>query len=139
MHAVRLMLAGVFDRFPALQVILGHMGELLPFMLGRTSDVLRGTPTLPDVGTNMELTIAEYVRRNIHISISGFFSDPPLRCALDTIGADRIMFAVDHPFGDDVAGRRFLDEAAISEDEREQIAHLNAERLLRLSAPQPRP
>jgi hypothetical protein len=132
-HAVRLMLAGVFDRFPGLQLILGHMGELLPFMLRRTTNVLRGSPALGAVGTKMELTIDEYMRRNVHISISGFFSDPPLRCALDTIGADRIMFAVDHPFGDDVAGRRFLDEAAITAEEREKIAHLNAERLLRIS------
>jgi predicted TIM-barrel fold metal-dependent hydrolase len=139
MHAVRLMLAGVFDRFPALQVILGHMGEVLPFMLARTTNVLRGSAALGAIGTKMELTITEYVRRNVHISISGFFSDPPLRCALDTIGVDRIMFAVDHPFGDDVAGRRFLDEATISEEEREKIAHVNAERLLRLREQQPAP
>jgi hypothetical protein len=134
-HAVRLMLAGVFDRFPKLQLILGHMGEMLPFTLARTTNVLRGSPTLPDVGARMELTIAEYVQRNVHISISGFFTDPPLRCALDTIGAERIMFAVDHPFGDDAAGRRFLGAAAITDAEREKIAHVNAERLFKIPAP----
>ena len=134
-HALRIIYGGVFDRHPGATLILGHMGELLPFMLTRTNNVLRGSPTLPDVGAKMELSLADYVHRNIHISISGFFTDPPLRCALDTIGADRIMFAVDHPFGDDAAGRRFLDEAAITDEEREKIAHLNAERLLRIGSP----
>jgi hypothetical protein len=60
-----------------------------------------------------------------------FFSDPPLRCALDVVGADRIMFAVD-PFGDGAAGRRFLDEADIDDGARARIAHINAERLLRI-------
>jgi hypothetical protein len=133
LHAVRLMLAGVFDRFPRLQLILGHMGELLPLMLERTSGVISGTPTLGATGTSMELSVAEYTRRNVFISISGFFSDPPLRLALDTIGADRILFAVDHPFGNDLEARRFLDAAAITDEQREKIAHANAERLLGLA------
>jgi uncharacterized protein len=132
LHALRLILAGVFDRFPALQVILGHMGEVVPFMLARSDHNLGGRGGLGPVATRIELPVLEYFMRNFHLSISGFFSDPPLRCALDTFGPDRIMFAVDHPFGDGAAGRRFLDEARIDDDVRAKIAHTNAERLLRI-------
>jgi predicted TIM-barrel fold metal-dependent hydrolase len=132
LHALRLMLAGVFDRFPALQVILGHMGEVLPFMIERASAVLARTNALGPIATRMQLSPAEYLNRNCYISTSGFFTDPPLLCALDVIGPDRILFAIDHPFGDNATGRRFLDEAAISEQDRAKIAHQNADRLLGL-------
>jgi predicted TIM-barrel fold metal-dependent hydrolase len=132
LHALRLVLAGVFDRFPALQVIIGHMGEVVPFMLARANGALGRGGALGPIATGIELSIEEYFLRNFHLTTSGFFTDPPLRCALDTFGADRIMFAVDHPFGDSDRGRRFLDEAAVDEDVREKIAHGNAERLLQL-------
>jgi uncharacterized protein len=132
LHALRLMLAGVFDRFPALQVILGHMGEVVPFMIERATQALGRTHALGGVGTRMALSPREYFARNFYISTSGLFTNPPLRCALDVMGAERILFAVDHPFADNATGRRFLDEAPISEDERAKIAHENADRLLGL-------
>jgi uncharacterized protein len=132
LHAVRLILAGVFDRFPALQIIIGHMGEGIPFMLARIDEVLGGRTALDPAKTHTELSIKEYFDRNFHITISGLFTDPPLRCAIDTFGADKIMFAVDHPFADGAEARRFIDQAAISDRERELIAHANAERLLGL-------
>jgi uncharacterized protein len=131
LHCLRLMLAGVFDRFPRLQVIAGHMGEVLPFMIARTTSVL-ANPSLPPVATAMELTPSEYLARNFHVTISGLFTDAPLRCAIEVIGAERVLFAADHPFGDSLAARRFLDAAALSDSERELIAHANAERLLAL-------
>ena len=134
LHALRLMLAGVFDRFPALQVIVGHMGEVLPFMIARASGVLGGGTALGRVATGTQLTPSEYFTRNFYISTSGFFTDPPLRCALDVVGAERILFAIDHPFSDNAAGRRFLDTAALSDEDRLKIAHQNADRLLGLSA-----
>jgi hypothetical protein len=130
LHVLRLIAAGVFDRFPGLQIVIGHMGEALPFMLARVDEVLRGRLGRDAVG--FELSVAEYFARNLHITTSGLFTDPPLRCALDTVGSERIMFAVDHPFSDGAAGRRFLEGAAISDGERERIAHGNAERLLGL-------
>jgi hypothetical protein len=132
LHAVRLILAGVFDRFPALQIIIGHMGEAVPFMLTRIDDTLRGGTALDPVTTATTLSVKEYFHRNFHITTSGLFTDPPLRCAIDTFGVDRIMFAVDHPFSDGATARRFLEQAAISDEEREKIAHTNAERLLGL-------
>lgn len=132
LHVLRLVLGGVFDRFPRLQLIIGHMGEALPFMLARADAVLRGRTALEQPRTPVELSLAEYVQRNVQITTSGFFTNPPLRCALETIGADRILFAVDHPFSDGAEARRFLDQAPVSDEERNKIAHGNAERLLGL-------
>jgi predicted TIM-barrel fold metal-dependent hydrolase len=80
----------------------------------------------------MALTPTGYFRRNFHITTRCFVSDSPRRCAIDVLGADRIMFAVDYPFSDNATGRRLIDAAAVSDEEREQIAHANAERLLKL-------
>jgi uncharacterized protein len=132
LHALRLILAGVFDRFPGLKLIIGHMGEVIPFMLTRIDDTLAGGTALDPARTATELSVKEYFQRNFHITTSGIFTDPPLRCAIDTFGAERIMFAVDHPFSDGAIARRWLDQAAISDEEREQIAHGTAERLLNL-------
>ena len=132
LHAIRLILAGLFDRFPALQIIIGHMGEAVPFMLTRIDDTLGGGTALERPKIATELSVKEYFHRNFHITTSGIFTDPPLRCAIDTFGADRILFAVDHPFSDGAIARRFLDQAKISEEDRTKIAHANAERLLGL-------
>ena len=77
-------------------------------MLARASGVLGGGSALGPSATRMELSVADYFVRNFHLSISGFFTDPPLRCALDVFGADRVMFAVDHPFADSRVGTRWL-------------------------------
>jgi predicted TIM-barrel fold metal-dependent hydrolase len=82
---------------------------------------------LADIGAGRE-----YLTRNFYISISGLFSDPPLRCALDVIGPDRMLFAIDHPFGDNATGARFLGTAAVTDEERLKIAYQNADRLLGL-------
>jgi uncharacterized protein len=132
LHVLRLILAGVFDRFPGLQMIIGHMGEAIPFMLARIDEVLRGRTSLDPATQRTELSVPEYFQRNFHITISGIFTDPPLRCAIDTLGIDKILFAVDHPFSSGDVARGFLEQAAISDQEREQIAHGNAERLLNL-------
>ena len=132
LHALRLILAGVFDRFPALQIIIGHMGEAIPFMLARADETLSGRLALDPGRVRLELSVAEYFHRNFHITTSGMFHDAPLQCALQTLGADRIMFAVDHPFSDGGDGRRFLEAAALSDADRAKIAHGNAERLLGL-------
>jgi predicted TIM-barrel fold metal-dependent hydrolase len=128
LHALRLILAGVFDRLPTLQIILGHMGEMLPFMLARSND------TLTPMATYLQQPVAEYFLHHFYITTSGFFSDPPLLLALQVVGADRILFSVDYPFSSNERGRIFLDHAAISPADKEKISHLNAERLLRLAS-----
>jgi len=126
-HALRLILAGVFDRLPALQIIIGHMGEMLPFMLARINDVL--TP----LAGQLQHTVPEYFLRNFYITTSGFFTDPPLLLALQVMGADRIIFSVDYPYSKNEQGRAFLDSASISPADKQKIGHLNAERLLKLA------
>ncbi len=126
-HALRLILAGVFDRLPSLQIIIGHMGEMIPFMLARINNVL--TP----VARHLQRPVPEYFLQNFYITTSGFFTDPLLLLALQVIGADRIMFAVDYPYSANEQGRVFLERASISPADKEKISHLNAERLLRLA------
>jgi uncharacterized protein len=125
-HALRLILSGAFDRLPTLQIIIGHMGEMIPFMLARIDDWL--TP----MAKQLQRSVSEYVVHHFHLTTSGFFTDPPLLLAMQVMGADRIIFSVDYPFSANEQGRAFLDHAAISPAEKEQISHLNAERLLRL-------
>jgi predicted TIM-barrel fold metal-dependent hydrolase len=125
-HSLRLILAGVFDRLPTLQFIIGHMGEMVPFMLARTNDVI--SPMVKQ----LQQPVPEYFLHNFHITTSGFFTDPPLLLAMQVMGVDRIMFSVDYPYSTNEQGRAFLDHATISPADKEKISHLNAERLLRL-------
>jgi predicted TIM-barrel fold metal-dependent hydrolase len=106
--------------------VIGHLGEALPFMLARTST------TLPPGATGLQRTVAEYMRENVHITTSGFFSVPPLLNALLELGADRILFAVDYPYSPNDRGVAFLDAMPVSAADREKIAHGNAERLFGL-------
>jgi predicted TIM-barrel fold metal-dependent hydrolase len=124
--SLRLILSGVFDRLPGLRMIIGHMGEMLPFMLGRIENVL--TP----VAGYLQRPVPDYLLRNFHFTTSGFFTDPPLLLALETLGADRIIFSVDYPYSTNQQGRAFLDSAPISPVDKEKISHLNAERALKL-------
>jgi uncharacterized protein len=126
LHALRLMVSGVFDRFPRLQVIIGHMGEMLPFSIARADLALRA-------GTkHLERTLTDYFCDNFHVTTSAYFTGPPLQCALSVIGADRIMFSVDYPFCSSQDGTAFLLSAPMAPADREKIAHGNAERLLKL-------
>jgi hypothetical protein len=120
------MVSGVFDRFPALQVIVGHMGEFLPFAIARADTALRGATG------HLGRSVADYFRENFHLTTSAYFTLPPLQCALSVVGADRIMFAVDYPFCANGDGVDFLRTVPIASTDREKIAHGNAERLLGL-------
>lgn len=124
LHVLRLAAAGVFDRHPRLQVVVGHMGENLPFSLMRANAVL--SKPGPDARQ-----VADVVREHVHITICGYTTVPPLLCALQVFGADRIMFSSDYPFGDPVEHARFLAAAPISPADRDKIAYRNAQRLFR--------
>jgi hypothetical protein len=125
LHVLRMAASGVFDRHPGLQVVVGHMGENLPFSLMRADAVLAGARP-------GERSVADIVREHVHLTICGYPTVPPLLCALSVFGADRILFSTDHPFGDAVAHARFLAEAPLSPVDREKIGRGNAERLFRL-------
>lgn len=124
MQAIRLILAGVFDRFPELQMILGHWGEIIMLYLDRIGPAL-------NMGTNGKLdrTIERYIKENFYVTPSGIFSARYLRNAIEVMGADRVMFAVDYPFQFIENANRFLAEASISDSDKEKIAHGNWERL----------
>jgi hypothetical protein len=117
-----MILAGVFERHPDLQMIVGHMGEGLPFHLARADYMLSAT-----VRTHAA-SVAETVHRNISITTSGYTTLAPLQCALTVLGADRILFSVDHPFADSAQATAFLRSAPLSPADRDKIAHGNAER-----------
>jgi 2,3-dihydroxybenzoate decarboxylase len=127
-HALRLVLSGLFDRFPSLTVILGHMGEALPFYLWRIDS--RFKISEPKVALR-ELP-SEYIRRNIAVTTAGVFAPEPLRCSIDAMGLDRVLFSVDYPLEDSDEAARFIETAPLSEAEREAVCFRNAERLLRL-------
>jgi uncharacterized protein len=125
LHALRLIAGGVLNAYPALQVIVGHMGEALPFFLHRTSRNLQRQ-------AGLARPLEQYMTDNFHFTTSGMFSYPPLRCLLDVVGVDRVMFSVDYPFARNEEGRDFIIGAPIDDTEREKLAHANAERLLNL-------
>lgn len=125
LHVLRLAATGVFGRHPKLQIVVGHMGENLPFSLMRADSVLtRANPDIPSV--------AQIIREHVHITICGYTTIPPLLCALQVFGADRIMFSSDYPYGDPAEHARFLADAPISPADRDKIAYGNAQHLFRL-------
>lgn len=126
LHIIRIVLSGAFDRFPSLQLIIGHLGETLPFMFSRLDRIL------PRDETKLKRPISSYLRENVHYTISGFNFVPAFLDTLLEVGAGRIMFSTDYPLGSMKVARDFLETLPVSPDERERIAHVNAERLLRL-------
>jgi predicted TIM-barrel fold metal-dependent hydrolase len=123
-HVMRLILGGAFDRFPDLQLIIGHLGESLPFMQERMNTVL--TPER----TGLKRTISAYLKENIYYTISGFNYLPPFMSMLSEVGVSRIMFSADYPYGPMSVARKFLDTLPVSESDKEMIAYGNAEALL---------
>ena len=103
-HALRLIYSGLFDRHPGLQMILGHLGEMLPFTAFRT-DRYYG---LGGSGGTLAKLPSAYLRENFFVTTSGNFSPPAMACTLAVLGADRVMFSVDYPMDDNQAGAEFL-------------------------------
>ena len=127
LHVMRLIMGGVFDQFPRLQIVLGHMGEGIPFWLSRLDEVSARTG-MPE----LQRSPSEYFRDNIYITTSAMFWDPTLTLCIDVLGAERIMFAVDSPFASSEQATRWLDNAPISTANRRMIYQENAERVFSL-------
>jgi uncharacterized protein len=121
---LRLALTGVFDRFPDLQVILGHWGEVVLFFLER-ADVLAVRARLPH-------TFSEYARRNAYVTPGGIYSERYLRWALEVVGVERMLFATDYPYrpGPDGGVEHFLQSAGLSHADQERIAAGNWDALV---------
>ena len=131
-HAVRLMLSGVLDRFPKLKVIIGHMGEALPFWMWRLDYM--AAPGARAAGRANKLKPSEYFQRNFAITTSGVEDPLALQFCIDKIGADHIMWAIDYPYQPTGPAVTFIESAPITEAQREQIAYKNAERIFRINA-----
>jgi predicted TIM-barrel fold metal-dependent hydrolase len=124
-HVIRIILGGAFDRYPNLQLIVGHMGETLPFMLQRLD-------VMPISITKLARPISSYLRDNVHYTFSGFNFTPTFLDLLLQVGVDRILFSADYPFASMAEARGFLEKLPVSVADRERIAQSNAERLLGL-------
>ncbi|MFE7675266.1 amidohydrolase family protein [Streptomyces albidoflavus] len=129
-HVLRLVFGGVFDDFPEAKLLLGHMGEALPYVLWRL-DSRWGFHNHHGVELAREKP-SDYLRHNLYITTSGVCDAPPLLCALLALGSEHILFGTDHPFEEMAVATEFLRTAPVSEADRAKIAHLNAERLLGL-------
>jgi predicted TIM-barrel fold metal-dependent hydrolase len=128
-HTLRLVLSGALDRHPGLKIVIGHMGEALPFMLDRIDET-----TASEAKTRLSRSVRQTLLDQVWITTSGFFTLPPFMAALLSFGVDRILFSVDYPFAANARGRAFLDALPVSPADRAKIAHSNADRLLRLPA-----
>jgi len=127
-HALRLVFAGHFDRFPRAILALGHLGEMMPYLLWRFDSRAKF------YAVKLARRPSDYIRDNIVMTISGMFSPEPLNCAISAVGHQRIMFATDYPFEPPDEASRFIDEVAMADNVREDICRNNAVRLLRLPA-----
>lgn len=125
-HVLRLILGGVFDRHPELQLIIGHMGEATSFMLPRFDATLK-----PEL-TGLRHQVSTYLRNNVNYTFANFNDEATYANLVAQVGLERVCFSADYPFGSMLAARAFLDGLALADDDRALISHGNAERLLRL-------
>jgi predicted TIM-barrel fold metal-dependent hydrolase len=124
-HVVRLILGGAFDRFPKLQLVIGHLGEGLVGLFQRLDTM---TPAM----TKLQKPVTAYLRENVHYTISGFNFPATFLDLLLEVGAGRIMFSADHPYQSMEKAVAFLQQLPVSAADRERIAHGNAEKLFGL-------
>ncbi|MBC8153061.1 MAG: amidohydrolase [Bacteroidetes bacterium] len=129
-HALRLMLSGVLDRFPRLQIVLGHMGEALPFWMWRLD--FMGAPGAR-AGRGNQLKPSEYFKRNFSITTSGVEDPLALRFSIDKLGIDSVMWAIDYPYQPTTPAVSFIESAPLTDQERAKVAHGNAERIFRIA------
>jgi uncharacterized protein len=125
-HVLRLILSGAFEKYPALQIISGHWGEMVPFYLRRLDDML------PPNVTGLSRTITETYANHVWVTPSGLFDLPHFHFIHTVIGADRIIWSVDYPYLTMDGTREFITNLPVSEHDREKITHLNAEKLFTL-------
>jgi 2,3-dihydroxybenzoate decarboxylase len=128
-HALRIINAGVFDAFPKATLILGHLGESLPYLLGRLDE---GYIMAAKSGRKLRKRLSEYIRSNILVTTSGLYRPEALVCVIAAMGEDRVLYSMDYPFVHPKASIDCFESTPMSDEVREKIAHLNAERWLSL-------
>ena len=127
-HALRLMGSGLFDEYPRLKIILGHLGEAIPHGIWRVDNRIRRS----SLTLKAQRPLATYLRENLYITTSGNFRTQSLTDVILEVGADRVLYSVDYPYEDVVEAQLWLDHCAISDADRMKIAHANARKLFRL-------
>jgi gamma-resorcylate decarboxylase len=131
-HTLRLILSGLFDRFPRLTVILGHQGEGLPFLLPRVEQRL--SHASPEVRGRQLKPVTAYLRENFYLTTAGAFRTQALLDTLLEVGAERVLFSVDYPYETVQEQSDWFEGLPLSEGDRLKIGRANAEQLLRLGA-----
>ena len=124
-QAMRLILSGLFSRFPDLKIIIGHLGEGLPFLLDRMDEALNRPG-------NDRLEFKKTFCDHFYVTTSGFFSTPALLCTVLQMGIDRVMFSVDWPFVENGPGMKWMETVPLSQEDRDKMFSLNARRLLKM-------
>ncbi len=124
-QAIRLVVGGVCEEYPRLKIVLGHLGETLPFLVERIDETLKRPGGAP-------LSFREIFTRNFYITTSGNFSTPALLCCIMELGIDRIMFSVDYPHADNLAGTEWMKGVPLCAEDKEKILSGNAKRLLKM-------
>lgn len=127
-HALRLVFAGLFDKFPRLKVILGHLGETLPYLLWR----LDSRWNIINQRKHLEKSPSQYIRENFYVTTSGMCSNGPFLCAIQELSEERVMFSVDYPYESSKIAAQFIEQAPINKKSLEKICYKNAQNVLKL-------
>ena len=134
LHAVRLIMSGVFDRLPALRIVIGHMGENIPYALYRMDWMHEMTSRTGMMQRPvLQMKPSDYFKRNFAITTSGVNWDPALLLCVDVLGADNVMWAVDYPYQETMEATQWMSAAPVTDADREKIFHANAERIFRIA------
>lgn len=128
LHALRMCGSGMFDKHPKLKIVIGHMGEHIPYDLWRIDARMRFSPR----GYTGKRPLGEYFLDHFHVTTSGNFSDPTFKCCLEVLGADRMLFSADYPFERMADAAEWFDATPISDAEKKQIGRDNAIKLFKL-------
>lgn len=131
LHVLRLVLSGTLDRHPELKLIIGHMGEGLPAMMARCDQIFGS-----DI-SHLARSVSRTILDHVSVTTSGLFTLPPFELALAVFGIDRLLFSVDYPYSSNTHGQDFLKTLPLAAVDLEQLAHGNADRILKLSPAQP--
>lgn len=131
-HFLRLLFSGLFDRYPSLTIILGHMGETLPYFLWRIDSRYEVTNSADKPPLNKALS--DYFRSNLIITTTGVCQGSSLQCAIAEMGEDRVLFSVDYPYEDATEAAQWIETTPLTGDQREKLCYRNAERVLKLDS-----
>lgn len=127
-QALRLIGSGLFDEFPGLQIVLGHLGERIPYDMWRIDNLMSKMP----LSYPATKRVSDYMRENVYLTTSGQFDDVAFRCALAAVGAGRLMFSVDYPYEEMEHAARWFDGTELTDADRMRIGRTNAVELLKL-------